>query len=54
MSSEPAAPRRQTVTSGALRRSAALIDSVLAPPMSSCVMKFAVRSGSAWFGSVVG
>ena len=41
----PAGPRRKTVTSGAFRSSAALIESLRAPPMSSCVMKFAVRSG---------
>ena len=47
MSSVPAGPRRKTVTSGAFSSSAALIDSVRAPPMSSCVMKFAVRRGVA-------
>jgi hypothetical protein len=47
MSSGAAGPRRKTVTSGALRGSAALMDSLRAPPMSSWVMKFAVRSGMA-------
>ena len=47
ISSVPAGPRRKTVTSGALRTSATLIDSLRAPPMSSCVMKFAVGSGDA-------
>ncbi len=38
-------PRRDSVVSGALRNSTALMNSVSEPPMSSCVMKFAVRSG---------
>ena len=42
----PTGPRRKTVTSGAFRSSAALIDSVRVPPMSSWVMKFAVAA--AW------
>ena len=48
----PLVPRRErypraVVTSGAFRRRASLIDAVRAPPMSSCVMKFAVRNGVA-------
>ena len=39
-------PRRTAVVSGALRSSASLIAVLDAPPMSSCVMKFAVRSGA--------
>ena len=52
--SVPARRGARHVTSGAFRSSASLMKSVCAPPMSSCVMKFAVRSGVGWFGSVVG
>ena len=43
------APRRVTVVSGALRNSTSLMKSVCEPPISSCVMKLAVRRGPVWF-----